>query len=166
MANNRAKFVSRLALALLILLSGLAMLPFSGLTAESLTEKLTWEQFAGGYQPILTVDESVGAPGSAFLFKGADYPPQALATIYVNGVARGTLLIGLDGTADFLLQSHPTDPLGIYNVTLATDPNISATVPIELVEDAEILPPPIGFSGPVFDLNILMYLPLIYRQGI
>lgn len=149
MDQEKGKVISRMALALLVILSGLALLPFSGLSAE----KLGWEQYAGIYQPILTVEVDRGFPGSAFVFHGSGYPPNALATVYIDGNARGTLFTNGDGTATFLIQSQPTDMRRRYYITLATDANTSATQDIRLRDDEPILPPPPGFVGPIFELT-------------
>ena len=54
--------ITRLALALLILLSGLALIPFIDIPADA----ITWELLAQVYEPTLAVYEDSGAPSSIF----------------------------------------------------------------------------------------------------
>ena len=147
MLRDYWQLISRVGLGLLVLLSGLAMLPLTGLSAE----KLGWELYVGIYEPSLDVlGEDKGFPGSAFLFGGAGYPPDTLATIYVDGAARGTLMTDGQGTAQFLIQTEPGDPLGRYFITMATDANTADTDDIRLEDDEPIIPPPPGWNGPTF----------------
>lgn len=150
MLSQRAKQFSRIGFVLIIILSGLALLPFSPLSAE----KLTWQRFAAVYQPDLdVVSEDDGAPGSAFVFAGEGYPPHALATVYADGVPIGTLTTDGAGSASFAIQTSSGDGLGRYFITLATDANTSATDDFDLEADEPIWPLPPGFSDPVFNLS-------------
>lgn len=150
MPSQKWLMASRTLLVLLILLSGLALIPFTSFSAE----KLNWELFAGIYEPDLdVVGEDKGFPGSAFLFRGVGYPPNALATVYIDGDARGTLFTDGQGRAQFLIQTEPGDPFGRYYVTLATDANTSDTDDIRLESDEPLIPPPPGWDG----LTILLF---------
>ena len=138
MFQEHWKLINRSGVVLLVLISGLAVLPLTGLSAE----KLGWEMYAGLYEPDLDVlGEDKGAPGSAFLYEGVGYPPNTLATIYVDGDPRGTLFTDGQGSAQFLIQSEIGDPLGRYYISMATDANTSATEDIRLEDDEPIIPP-------------------------
>lgn len=140
----------RLIWAALVLISGLAILPFRPLLAE----RLTWQRWANVYNPDLdVVGEDKGFPGSAFLFRGLGYPPNTLAFVYIDGDLRGDVTTDATGRADFLIQTEPGDPFGRYFVTLVVDDNLTATDDFRLEDDEPILPPPPGFDGPIFFLT-------------
>lgn len=155
--NSRQKLLNRGALALLILISGLAFMPFTGFSNDD----LGWQRYAGVYEATLDVNHDRGAPGSAFLFTGSGYQPDAWATVYVDGIAVGALMTDQDGNAQFLIQTTADDAPGQYFVTLATDSNTSATAAIELDVSEPVQPPPSGFDGVVLDLQADLYLPTI-----
>ncbi len=150
--------IIRISLTLAILLSGAAMIPFVDLPVGA----IGWETLAGVYAPDLVVNETSGAPGSTFAFTGSDYPPNSLASVYVNGEALGSVMTDAGGTATFKLNTVGA-ALGQYNVTLEVDINASATQSIELVESGSTVTPPDGFDGPTFFLGHAIFLPAVYR---
>ncbi|MEZ4642058.1 MAG: hypothetical protein R3E31_04840 [Chloroflexota bacterium] len=154
---NREQLI-RLSLTLGILLCGMAMVPFVDLEAAP----ISWERLAGVYEPELEVNESSGTPGSLFAFTGSNYPPGSEAAVYVNGEFFGTVMVDGSGQATFLINSAGAN-LGQYNVTLEVDINASATQSIELTADGQLVVPPSGFNGPVFDLGNVLYLPIIQQ---
>lgn len=150
--------VVRAALALAILLSGVAMAPF-----VDLPDVIGWELLAGVYQPELAVNATTGAPGSVFAFTGTNYPPNSLATIYVDGQWRGTVMTDGSGMATFLLDT--TGALdGAYNVTLEVDINASATQSITLDSNGTVVMPPANFPGPTFNLVYVRFLPVAAKN--
>lgn len=153
--------IIRLALTLVILLSGAAMIPFVDLPVGA----IGWESLTGVYEPDLSVNETSGAPGSTFAFTGSDYPPNSLASIFVNGEAKGSVMTGAGGIATFKLNTAGAAP-GTYNVTLEVDINATATESIELVESGPTANPPVGFEGPTFFLDFPnpVFLPIVFRQ--
>lgn len=150
---------TRLILMLVILLSGLAMIPFIDIPVEA----ITWELLAGVYEPKLDVDEDSGAPGSIFAFTGSDYPPLSNAGIYVNGRQVGSVLTNASGMATFTIDTTGA-ALGIYNVTMEVDINASATESFELKSGEPIVTPPPGFVGPGFSMENRISLPAIFAQ--
>lgn len=148
----------RLSLTLVILLSGLAMIPFVDLPVGA----IGWQALAGVYEPELSVNESSGAPGSVFAFTGTGYPPNSLATVYVNGDDEGAIMTDGNGVATFKLNTLGA-AVGIYNVTLEVDINASATRSIELKEGDDQVTPPGGFEGPSIYLGSPTFLPVISR---
>jgi hypothetical protein len=148
--------VTRLALMLVILLSGVALIPFIDLPVEA----INWEMLAGAYEPSLDVDEDSGAPGSIFAFTGSGYPPLSTAFIYVDGGKVGWVMTDANGMATFTLNTTGA-ALGTYNVTLEVDANISATETIELTADDPIVMPPPNFVGPEFSLLPKSFLPIV-----
>lgn len=149
----------RLTLAVVILLSGVAMIPFVDLPAGA----IGWEMLAGIYAPDLSVNETSGAPGSTFAFTGTGYPSNSTATVYVNGETLGSTMTDALGKVTFTLNTTGAST-GQYNVTLEVDINASATQSIELVESGSIINPPDGFDGPKFYLGSPIFLPVIFLQ--
>jgi len=154
---NREHIV-RLSITLVILFSGAAMIPFLDLPVGA----IGWELLAGVYSPDLSVNEDSGAPGSLFAFTGSDYPPDSLATIFVNGRASGQMMTDDKGKADFILNTTAATS-GQYNVTMEVNSNASATESIELVDEEEIVTLPPGFDGPTIYVGQPIFLPLIRR---
>jgi len=150
--------IARLSLTLFILLSGAAMIFFVDLPAGA----IGWEILVGVYAPDLSVNETSGAPGSTFAFTGSDYPPNSLASVYVNGEASGSVMTDAGGTATFKLNTIGAVP-GQYNVTMEVDINASATQSIELVGSGPTVTPPDGFEGPTFFVGRPIFLPVVYR---
>lgn len=157
--ETRRRVLSRAALALLILLSGLAFMPFTGFSDD----ELDWQRYAGVYQAQLHVNEDRGAPGSAFLFTGSGYQSNALALVYVDGIVVGAVWTDAQGGAEFLIQTAADDAPGEYFVTLTTDENTSATESFELDSGEPVQPPPPAYDGPVFDLQADLFLPVILK---
>ena len=152
--------VTRLALTLVILLSGVALIPFIDLPVGA----INWELFVGAYEPSLDVDEDSGAPGSIFAFTGSGYPPLSHATIYVDGVKVGWVTTDANGMATFMLNTTGA-ALGAYNVTLEVDVNALATETIELKDDDSVVMPPPNFVGPEFSLLPKYFLPIIRNDN-
>lgn len=152
---NRDRLI-RLSLTLGILLFGVAMAPFVDLEAAP----ISWERLAGVYEPELAVHEMVGAPGSKFVFTGINYPPGIEAAVYVNGEFFGTVTVDSSGQGTFMINTAGVGA-GQYNVTMEVDVNASATQSIELIVGGQVVTPPPGFSGPVFDLGYVLYLPVM-----
>ncbi|MCA9986050.1 MAG: hypothetical protein KDE09_08535 [Anaerolineales bacterium] len=147
--EKKKSWLNKAAVALVLLFSGFAMLPFAKLSAEA----LNWQLFGGIYEPDLTVVDNVGAPGSAFHFQAANYPPNALATVYVDGLEVGTLTTDGNGQAEFLIWTEPTDPNGSYDVTMSTDANTSDTASFTLSGGQPVVPPPPNFTGSNFTID-------------
>lgn len=148
--------IIRVAISLIVLLSGLMMAPFIDVPTES----LGWETFAGIYTPELTVNQSSGSPGSVFTFTGSNYPANSMATVYVDGEAVGEVTTDGSGSASFLLNTIGALP-GLYNVTMEVDANASATQSIELDAGEPLVPPPAGSPGPTFFFGNPVFLPLL-----
>lgn len=153
------KVVPRVLITLLILLSGLAMIPF----VELPTAALGWELFAGIYTPDLTVNQTSGAPGSVFAFTGTNYPANSLANIYVDGNLVGTVMTDGAGKGSFLIDTRGSIP-GQYNVTMEVDINASATQGIDLIAGGTIVVPPPGFPGPTFLVGHPVFLPAVLSR--
>lgn len=153
MKMNR-ELLTRVLIAVLILTSGLALVPFLDLPKTT----LGWEQFAGIYTPELVVEPELGRPGSVFRGTGSNYPANSLATVYVDGNAIGTLFTDNDGSAIFYIHTIGAS-IGTYNVTLEVDINASATDSFELVADGPLIPAPPNPSGPIYYLTYVTYLP-------
>jgi hypothetical protein len=146
--------------ALVILLSGVAMIPFINLPSE----KIGWDLFAGVYTPELTAIETSGAPGSVFAFTGSNYPPNTTAQLFIDGVQSGEVQIDENGGSTFLLNTVWA-AAGQYNITLEVDINASATQAIELIEGGTLVTPPAGFPGPEFSIVQPAFLPVIRKDS-
>lgn len=149
----------RVVVTLTILLSGLALAPFIDIPAQA---AINWQSLAGVYEPNLEVNEPSGLPGSIFAFTGSNYPPNAVATLYVNGTPLGTMITDGGGIVTFMLDTTDADS-GQYSVTVEANANASATTSVELEEDGTIVTPPEGFTGPTFHLIHTVYLPVVTK---
>lgn len=153
---NREKVI-RLALTLMVLLSGLALIPF----VDQPVTAIGWKLFAGIYTPVLAVNETAGAPGSVFAFTGTNYPPNSLATIYINGQGRGTVMTNPAGAASFHVNTLGA-AIGRYDVTLEVGINASATNGFDLDDGEPLVTPPPG-DGPVVFVQNVVFLPAVQK---
>jgi hypothetical protein len=158
MRINR-ELLTRGLIAALILMSGLALIPYLELPQKT----LGWEQFAGIYTPELVVEPEFGRPGSTFTGTGSNYPANTLATVYVDGDPLGTVMTDENGSAIFYINTIGAD-VGVYNVTLEVDINTSATDTFELIADGPLILAPPNPAGPVFYLINVMYLPIFVKD--
>jgi hypothetical protein len=158
MKMNRELF-TRALVAALILMSGLALVPYLDLPQTT----LGWEQFAGIYAPELVVEPESGRPGSVFTATGSNYPANSLATVYIDGEPIGTLFTDENGSATFYIYTVGGS-IGTYNVTMAVDVNASATDTFELVADGALIPAPSELAGPIFYLTDVLFLPVIVKS--
>lgn len=147
----------RILIALLVLLSGLALIPFVGLPEEP----FNWQQFAGVYtEPGLAIDHTEGAPGSFFTVTGFNYPPEEDFDVLVNGVKIGEVTSGPAGGFTFQIDTTGADP-GTYDVKVG-----APSVRFWLVFGAPTWPPQgdgLVFSLPAgIDLHFI-YFPLVFR---
>lgn len=137
----------RTVVALVILLAGVAMVPYVDRPAAA----LEWRMMAGVYAPELTVHASEGAPGSQFAFTGSGFPAHRPATLFVNGRYLGRVMTDDQGSAQFIVQSPASHlALGHYDITMEVDMNASATQGFSLSSEASLVWAPDGFVGPVF----------------
>jgi hypothetical protein len=159
--------VGRILIALAILLSGVAMIPF----VELPTGQLGWQLYAGVYDATLVSNYDTGRPGSFFTFTGANFPPNSLATITAAGpIARsqeqgsevlGTVMTDANGGLVFLLNTEGAD-VGVYLISATVDANATATDTIELIA-SDPLRPAEGI-GPIIYLGNVIYLPVVVNN--
>jgi hypothetical protein len=154
MSRLNRETVVRIVLALAVLLAGVALIPFVGQPVKA----IGWELFASVYTPSLNVNANSGAPGSVFAFTGSGYPPNSIATLYVNGNPVGSVLTDSGGAASFLLDTAGAEP-GPYNVTLEVDINASATRNITLVAGGTVVTPPPSATGPTLLVENVIFMP-------
>lgn len=160
MLNERLRLLSRVALAALVLASGIIMLPLGGLSAET----LSWELFVNAYQPEVLVNHASGARDSAFTLTGQFYPPNTNVSIFVDGNFAGTLQTDAQGSVVFVVQTRVFDTLGQHLVTVAADANTLASQSFVLDDNAPIWPPPAGYDGPIIELGQSgIFFPAFYR---
>ena len=153
---NREK-VFRLVLTLMVLLSGLALIPF----VDQPVTAIGWKLFAGIYTPQLDVNATTGAPGSVFSFTGSNYPPNSLAAIYVNGQWRGTVMTDAAGAATFQVNTLGA-AIGRYDATLEVGINASATNGFDL-DDSQPVVPPSSLPGPIVFAQNILFLPVVQK---
>jgi hypothetical protein len=143
-----------------ILLSGLALLPLAGTAARP----LRWQLFANGYEPVLTINHTVGRPGSFFSLIASGYPPDRVATIRVSSslgtFTVGHMLTGPTGTFRFKLATVGGTP-GVYVVIVSVDDVTSATTSFTLDNAAPRWPP--EGPGPAFHIFNRRYFPAVLR---
>ena len=128
MKSERFIYLSRFGFALLILISGVAMIPFTGLSGQ----QLSWRQFAAVYQPIVEVNHAAGAPGSAFLMTGSGFPPNTVVTVFRDGSPIGTLMSDGAGLVEGLIETFTFNPEGDYFISVTVNSRDSATTSFSL----------------------------------
>lgn len=146
--------ITRGIVALVILLAGVALIPFVSLP----TEAISWQQYAGVYDAFLAVNYTEGQPGSFFTFSGSNYPPNSIADVTLNSQQIGSVASDSGGNFTFILNTYGLDP-GLYTVTAAVNANASASVTIELIAGGQYHSS--EGSGPVISALPLAYLPVI-----
>lgn len=148
--NKQHTFLSRTGFALLVVFSGLLMLPLTGLSAA----ELNWQTFAHSYDADLDIvsEEDKAYPGSAFHFVATGYPPNTVATVEIDGRTRGAVMTDSNGRADFLIQTDSSDPFGRFDVIVYTDANYYDDEDFRLEDDEPFQPAPPGWDGYVFTL--------------
>jgi hypothetical protein len=127
--------ISRILLALTVLLSGVALVPFVELPAET----FEWQRYAGVYEePELGSNYSYGQPGSFFHFSGSGLSPNSMVVVSANGNDLGNLTTDDAGNLEFNLDTTGAD-LGSYYIAVEQG-NVSLTERIILSLDAPLHP--------------------------
>lgn len=156
MKQTRSEFFVRSAIALVILLVGVAMSPFVDLPKI----RLGWQRFAGVYEANLDANYANGQPGSYFTFTGSNYPPNQMADILVNGEFVGQVMTDGNGAVSFIISTLNT-PVGVYTVTASVDANASGSDSFTLEAGAPLRER--EGSAPIFNVQNLIYIPLMFR---
>lgn len=156
LSMERMEKTIRVVIVLLILLAGLALLPYVDLPAEA----LTWQLYSGVYEATLDVNHTEGSPGSYFLFTGSNYPANSIANVTVNGIEVGTVETDNSGNLSFIISTAHSNP-GSYTVSATVDANASAAANFTLVINGTFQP--IEGDGPVFTLIEANYLPVVRK---
>lgn len=130
----------RLTIALVTLLSGLALIPFIALPQEG----FSWQRFSGAYgsTPALASNHTSGSPGSFFSLTGYNFPPGSTVQITVNGVVIGSVVATATGGFSVTLSTQGAE-LGAYRVVAAVtnnpeDEEVFATLTLRLVVGATV----------------------------
>ncbi len=147
----------RIAIVLVVLLAGLALLPYIDLPAEA----LTWQLYSGVYEATLDVNHPTGSPGSYFLFTGTNYPANSTAVISVNGEDIGNVQTDGHGDLSFTIATANSDP-GSYTVMAVVDVNASAASNFTLVINGDHQP--VEGTGPIFSLEQVNYFPAVRKS--
>lgn len=154
----------RLVIALAVLLSGLALVPYMGLPAAA----FNWQRYAGAYpyQPAtLEIDHDRGKPGSFFNVTGHHFPANSTATIQINDHTLGTVPTDATGLLSFQIDTTGAD-VGVYFVTAAVNP--AATTKFTLDPNEPQYPPsggePIITVPAGIAFTHFVHLPIIFRQ--
>jgi hypothetical protein len=154
------KYITRIAIALSVLISGLALVPFMGLP----TQGFNWQRYAGVYNPAtLQVNHDTGAPGSFFTVFGGNFTPNTPVTVSANGVVLGEVLTSDSGELMFLIDTTGAD-LGFYMVEASG--NESAATQIILQENAPQWAPEnegVVFSLPAGIAAQMIFMPVIIK---
>ena len=82
-------------------------------------------------QPTLSVNYTDGSPGSFFTLTGANFPPNSMASLIVNGSIL-TSTLAVDGSGGFMLRldTNQADP-GQYFATITVNPSATASFVID-----------------------------------
>lgn len=125
--------LARMILALTILLSGAALVPFVELPQET----FAWQRYAGVYEtPELVVNYADGQPGSYFHFAGTGYEPTSNIPVYVNDVLLGEVTTDGEGGLVFNLGTMGAEH-GNYYLTVGSGAQV-ATERIRLLPDTPL----------------------------
>jgi hypothetical protein len=123
-----------LLLAVLVLLSGLALVPVMGLPSAG----FRWQFYANSYVlTTLEVNHPSGAPGSFFTVTGTNYPLSTTVTIFVNGADVGDVPTDEDGNLEFVIDTTGAE-LGTYTVWASPVPSVFTRFVLE--QDADQWP--------------------------
>jgi len=71
--------------------------------------------------PQLSIDFAVGSPGSSFTITGSAFPPATGATIEVNGLNIGHVMIDSIGRFRLFLDTSPEAAPGLYEVKVIAE---------------------------------------------
>lgn len=148
--------IFRITIVAVIMLAGLAMLPYIDLPVEA----LTWQLYSGVYEPTLDVNYPNGSPGSYFLFTGTNYPANSTATISINGEVYGETQTDQDGNLSFIIATANSAP-GSYTVSADVDVNASAATNFVLNNVAPFRP--LEGDGPIIALTPTLYFPVMLK---
>ena len=149
--------IIRTLIVLIILLAGLALVPYIDLPVEA----LTWRLFSGVYEATLDANYVNGKPGSYFLFTGNKYPANTTVDVMVNGDSLGTVESDGGGNFSFILSTTNSDP-GSYTISAVVDINASAAANIALATNAPLRP--LEGDGPIFSLTPTLFFPVIIEN--
>ncbi len=153
--------ISRILLALTVLFSGVALVPFVELPAKT----FEWQRYAGVYEePDLAVNYPNGQPGSFFHFSGTGFTPNSLVAVTANEYPLGTTTTDGAGNLEFNVSSADAD-LGSYYLAVI-EGNISVTERIVLASNVPLRPQ--EGTGDVFNLLAgtgltELYLPVLVK---
>lgn len=126
----------RLAIALSIVLAGMALLPYIALPSEH----FDWEDFSRVYSdgPILVINYDTGAPGSSFTISGFNYPANQQVTIKANGHVLGTATTNKDGSFVIQITSSIDSEEGYYEIKAEVNSEGDAADRLSLIATASV----------------------------
>ncbi|MGB0385316.1 MAG: SBBP repeat-containing protein, partial [Ardenticatenaceae bacterium] len=127
---------------------------------------VTDQDFIAIRLPSLTINHSVGAPGSSFTIRGRNYPANTSVSIAINRQNLGTVQVNQSGGLTFLLTT-PNADVGAYGVTASASTQMRAGISF-MLDSAAPLQPQEG-EGETFEVPAdiaytqLLYLPIVIR---
>lgn len=161
-------------MALMILVSGIALIPVMGLPVQG----FNWQLFANVYElPTLEVNHLSGKPGSFFTFTATGLSPNTKYSITANGVLLGEVETDEAGNLTFVLNTALGNP-GHYLITVDTESGSSTRAVLEvdslassrilLAEDAALWPQ--DTTAPVLTLPAdieqhLIFMPEMHQNN-
>ncbi|NUM45901.1 MAG: hypothetical protein HUU38_14445 [Anaerolineales bacterium] len=127
--------ISRVVIALIIFLSGIALMPFIALP----TEAFQWQKYADVYEePEIVVNYYDGQPGSFFHFQGIGFTPNSSVDLMSNNLSLGSIITDGAGNLEFQIDSTNAE-IGSYYISVL-DGNISLTTRIMLNVNSPVRP--------------------------
>lgn len=132
-------------------------------------------------RPTLSLNVADGAPGSAFLVTGTNFPTGATLQLSVNGVMVGSAIVDGSGRFTALLQTNAAAAAGYYVVVAGVASASGAFAPAntgasswgsyQLASAAPLRAPPseapqaiaVPISIPAYERLPIIYLPLVQR---
>lgn len=154
------KRVSSLLFAVLVFISGVALVPVMGLPSAG----FAWQRYANVYVPTaLQVSHATGRPGSFFTVTGVSYPASVMVTVFVNGVNLGEVQTDQDGNLLFVIDSSVAAP-GYY--TVSVNPVLGVFTRFLLDPNAPLWPQEVNAPVLLLPANIaneVIFMPSIHR---
>jgi hypothetical protein len=108
------KNIYRILFALVVFLSGVALVPAIGLPAAG----FSWQRYADAYVPTtLEVNHISGQPGSYFTISGSNYPANTALNVTANGILLGSIDSDAGGNLLFVINATGAE-LGYYTIVV------------------------------------------------
>lgn len=155
---------------------GLPSLEVTDLAINPLNPGATYASINGGgvytlnLAPLLVLNYTNGAPGSAFLVSGGYLPPSTNLQVRINGVAlSASVATDAHGKCTFLLSTDAAAADGLYLISVDTVAGDSGIASYRLDSNLPVRTAPSGAPAPILvpattkPLDKFVYVPVVRR---